>query len=569
MVSFGRTGLKEFSGLGFIDVREPFYKEWPQVPLKAQVSKTIKRVTTSLLDVLVDTLFHFEAQPMLVQGNFAPVEEIGEAVKISCIEGEIPMGFPEGVYIRNGGNFLFGQNTATVSIFGRSSFVWVEGEGMLHAMYFNKDYKGTWCISYKNKYVESDSFKIEKARNRPTFLPATLGYSPAVLMGALLNQASQIFLLMRFGMINKDLTNTSVFEHGGRVFAIAENHLPYEIELSDLNTLNTWDINGAWDRPFTSHPKRDPLTGEMVIMGVDAKKPYYVIGVISADGKNLVHKADLKFERNSFPHELGITKNFNVIMDYPFTFDRRRLINGGPFLKFEHDQPARIGVMPRYGDAASIAWFDVQTHCSFHIINSFEDGDEVVIRGCRANGAVFPGPDLGINIHEWYSRAFSPIRKDAEGFDPSIDSILLTRAYEWRLNMKNVSMDFPVINDNFVCLAKYNMFAKLHFEELGASHLQKGGKKRIKVEYHRLEKNEFCDGVVFVARPGSTEEDDGWILCFIHNENTNTSHVHMIDAKKFEGAPVAKIKIPHRVPYGFHGSFLKEPRASSQMPCLL
>jgi carotenoid cleavage dioxygenase len=32
----------------------------------------------------------------------APVEEIGEAVNVSAIEGEIPVDFPEGVYIRNG-----------------------------------------------------------------------------------------------------------------------------------------------------------------------------------------------------------------------------------------------------------------------------------------------------------------------------------------------------------------------------------------------------------------------------------------------------------------------------------
>jgi len=35
--------------------------------------------------------------------------------------------------------------------------------------------------------------------------------------------------------------------------------------------------------------------------------------------------------------------------------------------------------MPRYGDAGSIFWFDVKNHCSFHLINSFEDGDEVRI----------------------------------------------------------------------------------------------------------------------------------------------------------------------------------------------
>jgi len=38
----------------------------------------------------------------VLQTNFAPVEELGEAMDISDIEGHIPDHFPEGVYIRNG-----------------------------------------------------------------------------------------------------------------------------------------------------------------------------------------------------------------------------------------------------------------------------------------------------------------------------------------------------------------------------------------------------------------------------------------------------------------------------------
>lgn len=33
--------------------------------------------------------------------------------------------------------------------------------------------------------------------------------------------------------------------------------------------------------------------------------------------------------------------------------------------------------MPRYGDADTLKWFDVKPHCTFHILNCFEDGDEV------------------------------------------------------------------------------------------------------------------------------------------------------------------------------------------------
>ena len=38
----------------------------------------------------------------ILQKNFAPVEEIGGLVEVTCIEGQIPADFPEGVYLRNG-----------------------------------------------------------------------------------------------------------------------------------------------------------------------------------------------------------------------------------------------------------------------------------------------------------------------------------------------------------------------------------------------------------------------------------------------------------------------------------
>lgn len=60
---------------------------------------------------------------------------------------------------------------------------------------------------------------------------------------------------MRFGKAARDICNTNLFEHGGKIYAITENHSPYEIDPSTLNTLNEWSVNGAWDRPFTSHPK--------------------------------------------------------------------------------------------------------------------------------------------------------------------------------------------------------------------------------------------------------------------------------------------------------------------------
>lgn len=56
-------------------------------------------------------------------------------------------------------------------------------------------------------------------------------------------------------MPNEQMSNTNIIEHAGRFYTVAENFLPQEIDITTLKTLGNWDFDGAWIRPFTSHPK--------------------------------------------------------------------------------------------------------------------------------------------------------------------------------------------------------------------------------------------------------------------------------------------------------------------------
>ncbi|XLU35137.1 hypothetical protein S245_071203 [Arachis hypogaea] len=465
----------------------------------------MKSITTKFLDAVVDSVFQFVDLPRLPsQSNFAPVEEIGEPILITDIEGEIPKGFPEGVYIRNGSNPLFGGLKSTKSILGSSDSAWVEGEGMLHALYFKKqidENDGNYTLVYNNKHVETSSYRLEKQSTKPLFLPAVKGDSLAVLSSLMLN-------------------------------------------------------------------KKVLDTGELVIFGVEATKPFLEIGIVSADGKELVHKVDIKLDRCCLCHEIGITQRYIVILDYPLIIDPNRLLRRGQLIEYEKEKYARIGIMPIYGDADSIKWFEVTPHSTFHFINSFEEGHEVVVWGCRALDSIIPGPDAGLNN----------------------DSKFFSRCYEWRLNMKtgevnekyltngpNQFMDFPVLHESFIGvknkyaytqvvdpnasfaadMPKYGGLAKLYFEEQLSSE-----ENVIRTEYHAFESsNMFCTGLAFVPKEKGgikmeKEEDDGWIIAFVHNEDTNLSQVHIIDGKKLSGEAVAKITLPCRVPYGFHGAFM-------------
>jgi len=65
-----------------------------------------------------------------------------------------------------------------------------------------------------------------------------------------------------------------------------------------------------------------------------------------------------------------------------------------------------------------------------------------------------------------------------------------------------------------------------------------------------------------VARKNATSEDDGWVVALVHDAEYEHSdfggrgtEMVIIDSKKFEEGPVARLRMPTYVPFGVHGSW--------------
>jgi carotenoid cleavage dioxygenase len=60
----------------------------------------------------------------------------------------------------------------------------------------------------------------------------------------------------------------------------------------------------------------------------------------------------------------------------------------------------------------------------------------------------------------------------------------------------------------------------------------------------------------FVFHPSSdgAAEDDGVLMGYIYDRPTDRSELAILDAQTLED--VASIKLPHRVPAGFHGNWV-------------
>jgi carotenoid cleavage dioxygenase len=76
-------------------------------------------------------------------------------------------------------------------------------------------------------------------------------------------------------------------------------------------------------------------------------------------------------------------------------------------------------------------------------------------------------------------------------------------------------------------------------------------------QVHEYGRNRNGGEAVFVPRPGGSDEDDGLLLALVHDEAEARSELAVLDARSL--AAVARVLLPQRVPYGFHGLWL--PRA--------
>jgi carotenoid cleavage dioxygenase-like enzyme len=61
---------------------------------------------------------------------------------------------------------------------------------------------------------------------------------------------------------------------------------------------------------------------------------------------------------------------------------------------------------------------------------------------------------------------------------------------------------------------------------------------------------------LFVPRNATAAEDDGYVIALAYDHERNASEFLVLDARHVASEPLARVRLPHRVPYGFHGNWV-------------
>src|SRR5207237_881654 len=119
--------------------------------------------------------------------------------------------------------------------------------------------------------------------------------------------------------------------------------------------------------------------------------------------------------------------------------------------------------------------------------------------------------------------------------------------------------EFPRIDDRLAGFKhRYGYFAASDRTNtgFGFSRLTKRDYAKNASEKFTLGPNTSPGEPVFVARDGKSGELDGWLLSVWYDGNSDRSELVIQDAADFTSRPVARVKVSHRVPFGFHGNWV-------------
>ncbi|VFR02132.1 unnamed protein product [Cuscuta campestris] len=521
------------------------------LPRKATKDNNLPTKVLNLADEFIDAFIdppglRSSVDPRhVLSSNFAPVDEL-PPTECEVAEGSLPSCL-DGVYIRNGPN---PQHPP------RGPYHLFDGDGMLHAVRISGG-KATFC----SRYVRTYKFEVEREIGRPVFPSVFSGFNGLAAIAARGALAAARTLSGQYDPANGiGLANTSLANFGGKLYALGESDLPYAVKMApdgDIITLGRHDFGGKLKTNMTAHPKIDPATGEAFAFRYGPVPPYLSFFKVNADGTKERDVPIYSVARPSFMHDFAITENYAIFTDTQIEMAANPLDlllkTGDTPVRAVPEKVPRIGVIRRDAkEGSGMRWVDAPGFNNVHAINAWEeDGGETI---------VMVAPNI-LGVEHALERV-DMIHASMERVKIDLKTGMVSRH---PLSTRN--LDFGVINPAYV--TKKNKFVYAGVEDPMP---KISGVVKLDISVTETDRQDcivasrlygagcFGGEPFFVGKDngGVDEEDDGYILSYVHDEKRGESRFVVMDARTPHLDIVAAVKLPRRVPYGFHGIFVPE-----------
>ncbi len=341
-----------------------------------------------------------------------------------------------------------------------------------------------------------------------------------------------------------DNANDNILRHAGRTLALGDGGvLPVEL-CPELSTIARSDLDETLPDGLCAHPERDPVTGELYAVAYQPGRPH--VQYLTIDVAGQVRRCEpIELGHTPMMHAFSLTSRHAVLYDLPVVYNPGAAAAGSrmPYA-WDDTVDARLGLLPCAGTGADVRWFDIEPCYVFHAVNAYERGGRVVIDAVR------------------HQRVF-----DADRLRPTESQPTLWR---WTLDpvrgladerqLDDAVVEFPRMDDRFKGEPhRYSFAVAMRPGSCGilaGPSLVRYDARTGTADHHRFGPGRQTGEAVFIPRAPDAAEADGWLLSFVYDAADDRSSLVVLDTADFCGPPVAEVRLPVRVPHGFHAGWI-------------
>jgi carotenoid cleavage dioxygenase-like enzyme len=402
---------------------------------------------------------------------------------------------------------------------------WFDGDGLMRA--FRVADGGEARV--EARFVDTPKRRTDTAANAVV----TPGFGTAAKRGARVENSD-----------DANAANISVMRVGDEVWALWEAGSPIAMDAATLATKGVKTLRpDLAHMPFLAHPHRD-ASGDVWSLGMNRNQG--LVWRLGRDGA--VKSAELiALPAASYIHDFAATERHLVLVLTPWVQDRMVMPYADSF-SWRPDQGTKVLVLDK-ADLKSRRIYELPAFFAFHYGSAWEEADGTIrFDGCLSPDASF----TTVNGRNFMKGTWTPEPA------PILTMFVLQPDGRARLEATGVEAEFPRVDGRTAGgPRRYTIHATAGgggaplFHGL-ATHDWKTGRS----DAFSFGPGHLVEEAVFVPRPGSTAELDGWLLAPSVNIKARATELHAFDARRLAAGPVCTWRAPAVLPVSLHGTFV-------------
>lgn len=461
-----------------------------------------------------------------------------ESYYLELLSGSVPQDLT-GTFFRNGPGLLDINGIPVQHPF--------DGDGMVCQFSFQGG-----KVHFQNRFVRTQGFVEEQAAG-------TILYRN--VFGT---QKAGGWLKNAFDFKQKNIANTNIIYWGNKLLALWEGGLPHRLDPKTLDTLSLEKLNGVLKEgeAFAAHPWLETRSQ------INQNQPCFINFYLEPGLSTTIHIYE--FDQNfqllrkqshtvpgfAFIHDFAITPHYYIFFQNPVKFNPIPFVLGfrgaAECIKFKPEEDTRIWVIPRDKNSGeSVKELAVNAGFIFHHANAFElNNNQLCVDSiCYAD---FPEVDPETNF-----------------LDVDFDALAPGQLWRFTLDLDTATVEKELVEPR-CCEFPYAHPEKVgqpyRYLFMGTAHQPHGNaplQAILKYDWETQERlvwsaapSGFISEPIFVPKPDSEVEDEGWVLTLVYQGKKHTSELVVLDGKTL--AEVARLGLKYHIPYGLHGSWVSE-----------